>query len=89
MTEPTDVPLQAIERVEFFKRDELTTDLLCCELTSHGQSFFFHEEMSDWSDLISKLEGLDGFRKDWFSQVSQPPFRERRFVAFKRAPISM
>jgi hypothetical protein len=85
----TDIPLQAIERVEFFKRDELTTDLICCEFTAQGQSFFFHEEMRDWSDLISKLEGLDGFRKDWFSQVSQPPFDECRYIAFSRTPRSM
>jgi hypothetical protein len=42
--------------------------------------------LSDWPELIAKLEGLEDFRKDWFSQVSQPPFEECRYVAFKRTP---
>jgi hypothetical protein len=75
----------AVERVEFFKRDELTSDLICCEVVVDGQLHFFHEEEIAWPDLIAQLEGLDGFRRDWFSQVSQPPFEERRFVAFERA----
>jgi hypothetical protein len=86
VSRPADILLQAVERVEFFKRDELTTDLLCCEVTTDGHCFFFHEELSDWPELIAKLEGLKDFRKNWFSQVSQPPFEECRYVAFKRTP---
>ena len=80
-----DISFQAVERVEFFKRDELTTDLICCEVVTEARSQLFHEEMSDWTDLIAALEGLDGFRKDWFSQISKPPFEECRFVAFQKA----
>ena len=82
-----EISLETVERIEFFKTDELTTDLLCCEIIAAGQTFFFHEEWSGWSNLTTKLEGLDGFRKDWFAHVSQPPFEECRFVAFARASL--
>ena len=75
----------AIERIELFERDELTTDLICCEIITAAQSLLFHEEWSGWPDLITRLEGLDGFRKDWSSQISQPSFEECRFVAFEKA----
>jgi len=85
VTSISDIELETVERVEFFKRDELTADLICCELMAAGQIYFVHEEWYGWSGLIAKLEGLDGFRHDWFSRVSQPPFAECRFAAFVRA----
>ena len=43
-----DIPLANIDRVTFFKRDEITTDLICCEIVSPGQVQTFHEEMPVW-----------------------------------------
>jgi len=85
MSSIPEIAMETVERVEFFKRDEFTTDLICCEVVAAGQTHVVHEEWSGWPDLIVKLGRLDGFRKDWFSQVSQPPFEECRFAAFVRA----
>ncbi|WP_426264213.1 hypothetical protein [Sphingomonas sp. PWP1-2] len=36
-----------IARVIFYKRDELTTDLICCDIEALGQTWIFHEEMRE------------------------------------------
>lgn len=83
----TDLMLQEICRVEFYKTDQVTTDLICCEVRTRDGVFVSHEEESDWDDLTRALGALDGFRDDWFAQVSQPPFAECRFVAFESLSI--
>jgi aminoglycoside phosphotransferase len=42
------LPLAEIERVTFFKRDELTSDLICCNVQAAGRGWLFHEEMTGW-----------------------------------------
>jgi hypothetical protein len=79
-----DIPLANIDRVTFFKRDEITTDLICCEIVSPGQVQTFHEEMPVWDALMAHLAGLPGFQQDWFAAVSQPAFQPRETVAFER-----
>ena len=81
--------LADVRQVEFYKRDELTTDLICCEIMLLGdvdppQVIFAHEEMPHWDELIQRLEFLGGFDVEWFSRVSQPPFAQNRYVAFER-----
>jgi len=68
--------------VEFFKRDELTTDLICCEVMDGSVVHFAHEEASDWQALISSLSSLPGFDVDRFAKVTQPTFAESRYLAF-------
>ena len=75
--------LESIERVTFFKRDELMADLVCCELTSRGQIWTLHEEMSVWDDAIAELSALPGFRGDWYAHVATPPFAASRYTAFQ------
>lgn len=58
------LPLDAVEKVVFFKLDELTTDLICCEVEASGEVWFFHEEADGWKGLISYLEQLPGFRPE-------------------------
>ena len=79
------LPLSEVTRVTFHKRDELTTDLICCEVQAGGETWFFHEEMEGWDRLILHLEGLEGFCRDWFARVSQPPLAPCETVAFRRA----
>ena len=78
------LPLAAIERVTFFKRDELSTDLICCEVELGGQVWFFHEEAEGWERLVRYLEKLPGFRTDWYASVVQPPFAATETIAFSR-----
>jgi len=79
-----DIPLANIDRVTFFKRDEITTDLICCEIVSSGQVQTFHEEMPVWDALMAHLAGLASFRQDWFAAVSQTAFQPCEIVAFAR-----
>ena len=76
--------LDQIERVAFYKRDELTTDLICCEVGIAGRSWFFHEELTGWQLLLEHLRHLPGFRGDWHAAVVQPTFERCETVAFER-----
>lgn len=80
----TELPLVEISRVEFFKRDEITTDLICCEITVGDSHFLFHEDMTGWELLLEHLARLPGFTADWRDSVVLPPFAECRTVAFSR-----
>lgn len=76
--------LSSIDKVTFFKRDEITTDLICCEVVASGQIQTFHEEMPGWDALMAHLAGLPGFRDDWSAAVSQTAFQPCEIVAFAR-----
>jgi hypothetical protein len=80
----SEINLDAITQVTFFKRDELTTDLICCAVRCDGADIIFHEDMPGWDDLIRQLERLPQFRTEWFAEVSQPPFATSETVAFIR-----
>lgn len=80
------LPLECIDRVAFYKRDELTTDLICCDVEIGGQARWFHEEQQGWDLLLRHLEQLPGFRIDWLAKVFQPPFERCETVAYIRAP---
>lgn len=78
------LPLTDISSVMFYKRDEITTDLICCDVALNGGVRTFHEELGGWGLLLEHLATLPGFRTDWFAEVSQPPFAEASTVAFSR-----
>lgn len=78
------LPLDSISKVVFFKRDESTTDLICCEVTQGDQVWFFHEEWPEWDRLIEYLERLPRWRSDWLAAVSQPPFATSFTIAYQR-----
>ena len=78
------LPLTDVAKVTFYKRDELTTDLICCDVVVGDEVWTFHEELVGWDLLIDHLQKLPGFRADWFAAVSQPPFATSETVAFNR-----
>ena len=78
------LPLSAIRAVIFYKRDEITTDLICCDVEVAGQVWTFHEEAAGWSDLIAHLSALPGFGADWYETVASDPFARSETVAFER-----
>ncbi len=78
------LPLAEISRVTFHKRDELATDLICCEIALGESVWTFHEELVGWDLLIDHLEKLPHFRADWFETVSRPAFAACETVAFSR-----
>jgi hypothetical protein len=76
------LPHAEVTKVAFYKRDEITSDLVCCEVTLGDWVWTFHEEMTGWPLLIEHLERLPGFRFDWFAAVSQPNFAASETIAF-------
>ncbi len=81
---PSVIPLSSIDKVTFFKRDEIVTDLICCEVVVADKIWTLHEDMKGWDAVMVHLAGLPGFREDWIETVSQPPFALCETVAFKR-----
>jgi len=79
------LPLSEIDSVTFYKRDELTTDLICCEVATGDSVRTFHEELPGWEMLLQHLYKLPGFLTDWFALVSQPAFETKKTVAFTRS----
>lgn len=78
------LPLENVEKVTFYKRDEITTDLICCDVVVGEQVWTFHEGVVGWDLLMTHVSGLPGFRRDWFESVSQPPFAVSETEAFSR-----
>jgi hypothetical protein len=78
------LPLAEINVVVFYKREEITTDLICCDVEAAGHVWTFHEEASGWADLIAHLSALPGFRPGWYEAVVSPPFAASETVAFDR-----
>ncbi len=78
------LPLRSLGKVTFYKRDEITTDLILCDVVCGEKVWTFHEELVGWDLLIQHLQRLPGFRSDWFVAVSQPPFHSSETVAFSR-----
>jgi len=81
------VALNDVEEVSFFKRDELVTDLVCCEIrvnANDGPVWFFHEQVVGFGSLVTLLERLPAFDLAWRDKVILPPFAENRTVAFRR-----
>jgi hypothetical protein len=78
------LPLADISRVTFYKRDEITSDLICCDIAVADRVWTFHEELVGWSLLIDHLQKLPNFLVEWFASVSQPPFTRSEVIAFVR-----
>lgn len=80
--------LDTVIKVEFFKRDELTTDLLCCEIlisgTKGNETWFVHEESTQWDDVLALVSKLPDFDLSWREKVVLPAFSENRTTAFIR-----
>ena len=77
------LPLDAITRVEFYKRDMLTVDDICCDVwVNNDLVWTFDEDMEGWQPLIEHLEQLPGFKTNWYAAVVNPPFVENRLTAW-------
>lgn len=78
------LPLGEIERVVFYKRDEITADLICCDVKVSGQTWIFHEALPGWDFLLGHLSALPGFRSDAIAEIVDPPFERSEAVAYQR-----
>ena len=84
--------LNQVCRVVVYKRDEMTTDLICCDVEIDTgdvpKTWTSNEEASDWDDWMTSLTQLPGFDHDWFAKVSQPVFASSETIVFQRRPVA-
>ncbi|MEP6343861.1 MAG: hypothetical protein ABJ275_11160 [Maricaulaceae bacterium] len=75
-----------VVQIVFYKSDELTTDLICCDITINSATgplvWFLHEEADEWEDVLLEMKALPEFDVDWFVKVACPAFSENRTIAF-------
>lgn len=74
-------------RIEVFKRDSLTSDLVCMRLQSVDGSVELNEEMEGWSSMLEALSiRLSGvLPKDvWFPDVVRRAFAASHRTIFSR-----
>ncbi len=79
-----ELTLTDIAEVTFYKRDEFTSDLNCCDEVVAGTARAFNEDQFGWDLLLQRLYKLPNFRTDWYAAVSQPPFATSETVSFNR-----
>jgi hypothetical protein len=77
-----------IEEVIAFKRDLITTDLICLELrSSQGGAIVVHEEMNGWEEfcgaLSRHLDGMPVYEK-WWHSIAIPAFETNTTVLWRR-----
>ena len=78
-----------VQHVRAFKRDELTSDLVCVELRVAKDSYLLvHEEMPGWDEFLEVAEVALPYmrpRREWEPHVVARPFAASEQVLFRRA----
>jgi len=81
-----------IEEVHAFKRDMLTTDLICLAFKKSGKEEYYEirEEMAGYHDLLEMIsKKLLGFNLDWFPDVAFPAFATNHRIIWKRSGLDV
>jgi len=68
------VAWSAIERIETFKRDLITTDDVCLSFLTATGAHVVDEEMDGWDALCRAMSARFAIAADWFDVVVQPAF---------------
>ena len=89
-TKGTDaVSLDEVNAIVAYKIDELTTDLVCCDIVTgsgDGQQIrTVHEEIPGFETVMARFAALPGFNKQWRETVILPPFATNRTTIYNRA----
>jgi hypothetical protein len=76
-----------VVRVTAFKRDRLTTDLVCFLFTlQDGKGFEIHEELVGFEALLAVLpKAFPGFDTRWRETVIQPAFATNERIVWQRS----
>ncbi|MBB4861175.1 hypothetical protein HNO88_004529 [Novosphingobium chloroacetimidivorans] len=88
-TKGTDaVSLDEVSAIVAYKIDELTTDLVCCDIvTGSGdgeQIRTIHEELPGFGAAMRHFESLPGFDRQWRDTAILPPFATNRTLIYSR-----
>jgi hypothetical protein len=78
---------QDVQEVRAYKRDLLTTDLVCLGFrdTEDDEYYEVHEEMTGFDQLRTRLlEVFPTIPSGWFENVMRPAFATNLMVLFRR-----
>lgn len=82
------VSLDEVSAVVAYKIDELTTDLVCCDIVTgvgDGEQIrTIHEELPGFDVAMARLETLAAFNRTWRNEVILPPFATNRTTIYSR-----
>lgn len=75
-----------INKIEAYKLDQFTTDLLCVKIYLKNENAYnLHEDMQGFYILLEALkERLPSYSDEWYEEVLQPPFEENLKVIYER-----
>jgi hypothetical protein len=83
------VSLDEVSAIVAYKLDELTTDLVCCDIVTGAgdgeQIRTIHEELPGFDAAMASFETLPGFNRKWRDEVINPPFATNRTVIYSRS----
>jgi hypothetical protein len=80
----------SIQEIEGFKRDLITTDLICLLIKYEEDSekvmeIEINEDIEGFLDVERELQRRGFLGSSWREWVTLPPFQERRFLLFTSA----
>ena len=82
------VSFDEVSAIIAYKLDELTTDLVCCDIVTGSddgeQIRTIHEELPGFDAVMARFEALPGFDRKWRDEVIDPPFATNRTVIYSR-----
>jgi len=82
------VSFDDVSAIVAYKLDELTTDLVCCDIVTGAgdgeQIRTIHEELPGFDAAMKHFESLPGFDRQWRDMVILPPFATNRAVIYSR-----
>lgn len=79
-----------IERLEGYKRDRMTVDDICMDVTWDGWKATFSEEMPGWKELQKELSKIfPEVPADWERMIMRTPFATTYTVLYERADRRM
>jgi hypothetical protein len=82
------VSLDEVRAIVAYKLDELTTDLVCCDIVmgaADGEQIrTIHEELLGFDAAMTAFEALPGFDREWRDAVVLPTFATNRTVIYDR-----
>lgn len=83
------VSLDEVSAIVAYKLDEITTDLVCCDIVTGAgdgeQIRTIHEELLGFDAAMVGFDVLPGFDRKWRDAVILPPSAANRTVIYSRA----
>lgn len=79
-----------IAQIQAYKKDLLTEDLVCWDITvtkdENSQTYTVHEALDGFELLVDRVSNeLVSFDKTWRDKVIQPPFSKNCTVLYQKA----